>query len=139
MGDAQDLMRGGDLLEFFSDNLGNAAADTGIDFIEEQGWTPTGRKRKRFDRQHQARKLAAGGDSSEGLWRLAAVRRKVKFDLVAAKRAEFFTADDKGRRVLCVRQIKEMNFEDGIGHPQLLRLFFHLLFESLSQALPFYR
>ena len=41
MGNAEDLVGGGDLFEFFPDDLGNAAADTGIDFIEEQGRTPT--------------------------------------------------------------------------------------------------
>src|SRR3990170_865886 len=47
MGDADNLMGGGHLFQFLADDLGDAAADAGVDFVKQKGWDVAGREHER--------------------------------------------------------------------------------------------
>ena len=70
--DDDHLPVGGDLLELAPDRLGRAAAQPGVDLVEDVGQDLVGARQRLLDRQHDARQLAARGD----LARAAAADRR---------------------------------------------------------------
>ena len=82
VGDAEDLVEGGEGAEFFADDGAHAAADVGVDFVEDEygdaiaaadaaGVTALGEDG--FEGEHYAGEFATGGDAAEWAGGLAGV------------------------------------------------------------------
>src|SRR5205085_4057177 len=89
--DADDLIPGGELLQFAADDFRNAAADAGVDLIEDE--RRGGGARRCFeerggDRELNARQLAARRDLLHRLRLFAAIRRDENVDAIEALFAE---------------------------------------------------
>src|SRR5712691_816129 len=80
--DAQDLEPLPQRLQSRTDDVSDAAADTGIDLVEDQrlAWRVFGRQR--LQRQHNPRELATGDDARQRPEILARVRRHEELRLV---------------------------------------------------------
>src|SRR6202040_1068214 len=76
--DADDLIARRELLQLSADDFGDAAADAGVDLVEDERCAGGARRcleQRRGDRQLDARQLAPGGDALHRLRLLAAIRR----------------------------------------------------------------
>src|SRR3546814_12205007 len=62
--------------QFASHHFGHRATDAAVDFVEDHGRDAVQTQRGHFDRQTDARELAAGGDLAQRARRLAGVDRK---------------------------------------------------------------
>src|SRR5207253_3449823 len=87
VGDADDLVPRRELLELPPDDLGDAAADAGVDLVEDErgrGAAAGGLEEGRGDGELDARELAARGNALHRLRLLAAVRGDEDLDAVDA-------------------------------------------------------
>src|SRR5688500_7689143 len=120
--DAQDLEVPPERGEVLADDLGDAPADAGVHFVEDErhlvegllagtsSHRPGFPDRHRLQRQHDTRELAAGDDPRQGPRLLPRVGRDVELRLVDAP---------LGPRVLGERAIVEADLEAGARHGQL--------------------
>ena len=90
MGHAQHLSGFAQRAEFLADDLGDCAADAGIDFIEDHRRHRVQTQRRHFDRQRYPRQFAAGGDFAQRSRRLPGVGRYQKFDPLRTQRVGTF-------------------------------------------------
>src|SRR5690348_7135165 len=84
--DAQHLVTLGERAEFFADGRTKAAADVGVDFIEDENADAIALRQNAFEREHDAAELSAGRDLPQRLRRLARIRLDDELDLVEARR-----------------------------------------------------
>ena len=80
VGDAEDLVDAGEGAELFADDGAHAAADVGVDFVEDEDGDAVGLGEDGFEGEHDAGEFAAGGDAAEGTGRLAGVGGDEEFD-----------------------------------------------------------
>ena len=65
MRDAEHLALARDRGELLADDLRDRPADAGVDLVEDEGRRVRVRERDGFEREHDARQLAARGDARE--------------------------------------------------------------------------
>ena len=73
MGDADDLMALPDLCHFFGNFLRRPSADSGVDFIENQGFCLVAVGKNRLDCKHDSRQFTAGNNFRQRTDRFARV------------------------------------------------------------------
>ena len=88
MGDAEHLTATGECRELSPDDFRDRAADPGIDLVENHGRRVDLFESHRLDRQHDARELAAGGDTTQHALIFARVGRKEELQGVGSARGK---------------------------------------------------
>ena len=102
VGDAQDLVDGGQVAEFFADDGAHASADVGVDFVEDQDVDAVGPPpaaafgEDGFEGQHDAGEFSAGGDAAEGAGGLAGVGSDEEFGGFQAARSREIVEGEGG-------------------------------------------
>src|SRR5438876_274808 len=89
VGDAEHLALLAEASQRPADRLGDAAADAGIDLVENQRADRRSLRRDHLDRQADARELASGGDPRERAQRQARVRGDLELDFLGPRRSGF--------------------------------------------------
>jgi hypothetical protein len=112
MGDAQHLGRLAQPAKLLPHHRGGAAADAGVDFVEDQRAPRLVAGAEGLERQHHPRQLATRGDAGQRLGRLSEVGREEELAVVDA-------AGVPARPVLLGG---EPQFEAGPGHRQVRQL-----------------
>ena len=74
--------------QLLADDVAAAPADADVDLVEDERGHLVGRGEDGLERQHDARRLAAGGDPGQRLERLAGVGRDQELHAVDAGRVE---------------------------------------------------
>ncbi len=87
MGDHQHLAGPGQSGQAAPDAQRRAAADPGVDLVEDEGGHRVGRAEHHLDPEHHPRQLTAGGALGQRPWRGAGMRRQHQLDLVDPVRA----------------------------------------------------
>ena len=82
MGDAEDLVVGGDLAELLSHGMGGFAADVGIDLVEDEDRHGVLGGQDGLQGEHDTGELAAGSDGAKGFPGLARVGREEEVAIV---------------------------------------------------------
>ena len=104
VGDAQHLVRGGQPPQLLAHHIAAAPADADINLIEDERGRLIGRGEDGLERQHDARRLAAGGDLGQRLERLAGIGRDQELHPVNAGRVEGVAARPEPRHWLRSRR-----------------------------------
>ena len=90
VGDAQHLALAGQCAQLPANDVGDRAADTGIDFVEDHGGHGIQSQRSHFDGQRNTREFAARSHLAQGPWWLAGIGRDQEFHPFAAQRVGAF-------------------------------------------------
>ena len=138
VGDAQHLVAAPEHLQFLADDAANTPADALVDLIENQGGNVVGLGQHVFERQHQARGLAAGGDLDQRLEAFAGVGGNQEFDAFQAGRGEGDAPAIRQRRTLRVGLVLEIDLETRSGHAQVAQLVFDGKFQFLGGGAAFF-
>ena len=80
--DADDLLGHGQFAELLPHTLRGHAGDTGVHLVKDHGGHVVALGKDVFERQHDARQLAAGCDLTDAAERLAGVRRDQETHIV---------------------------------------------------------
>ena len=108
VGDADDLARAGEGVEFFSDRVPHLAADIGVDFVEHQHRDAIVRGKHRFGREHDAGNFSARRDVAQRLFLFAEIGGETKVDLIEAGRLRF--------------GVRHLNTEHTVGEPEVAQM-----------------
>ena len=84
MGHGQDLQTAREAGQTLTNGIGNGAADTGVDLVENQGRRRGLGRQCHFESQHEARQLTSRGDLRQGAERCAGVHGDQELDAVGA-------------------------------------------------------
>src|SRR5882724_5856600 len=96
MRDANDLVFISQSLHLSADGVRDFAPDVGVDLIEDKQGNGVLRRQRRFEREHQARDLAARGDGAKRLQWFARIRREEQFNRIKTARPWFFQRREGG-------------------------------------------
>src|SRR5438105_3963022 len=111
MRDAKNLVPRREAAKLFADDRTEASADVGVDFIEYQHAHAIALRENSLEREHDARKLAAGSDFAQRLRELSGVGLHGEFNLIDPRREWF-------------RRIGKINRKTSFFHPQFCKLSF---------------
>ena len=84
MRDAENLAVARKLREVAADGNGDFSADSRIDFIEHERGNRIDPRKQRFEREHDARQFAAGGNPRKRQQSGAGIRANEKFNIIHA-------------------------------------------------------
>src|SRR5579885_1699416 len=140
--DANDLVIARKLPELLAHDLTAAPADTSIDLIKDEGGRGISISEDGFEREHEARSLAAGSNLRERLEGFAGVGRDEKLHAVNARQVAgvilFGLAVEAGGNALLIGNLHNLDQEAGAAHIEIVELLFHRRCEALrGLAAPF--
>ena len=123
MGDADDLPAVPELAQLASDDLCNAAADAGVDLVEDEGRDGEAPDSDDLDSKADARQLAARSDSLERAERLTRVEPHFEHDALEAGRVR--TLFGLLRELDAKLAVRHAELRELLGHraPELAALF----------------
>src|SRR5579864_4714722 len=121
------------LFQLAPDDLGNCAAHTGVDFVEDHRCDTAPLCFEAFQREHHARQLAPRSDSREWHRRLAKVWREIELDRVETGGSEREPIVHEGRIVRT--NLSKVRLENGASHSERLELGLHPALEFRAVAL----